>query len=129
MDHEASLESSHGPTYFEITTAIALLYFARSKADYTILEVGLGGRLDSTNVCQPIVSLITSISFDHTRQLGSTLESIAREKAGIIKKDTAVIIGRKQSETKAVFQEKAKTENAPLSYAIPSNQTSDLKKS
>ena len=93
MDREASLESSHGPTYFEITTAIALLYFARCDTDYTILEVGLGGRLDSTNVCQPVVSLITSISFDHTRQLGFTLESIAREKAGIIKPQCPVVSG------------------------------------
>ena len=114
MDHEASLESSHGPTYFEITTAIALLYFARSNADYTILEVGLGGRLDSTNVCQPIVSLITSISFDHTRQLGSTLESIAREKAGIIKPQRPVISGVTNPAARAVIETIAEQRESPL---------------
>jgi dihydrofolate synthase/folylpolyglutamate synthase len=82
-----------GPTYFEITTALALLHFARRNVDFTILEVGLGGRLDSTNVCTPEVSVITSISFDHTKQLGETLESIAWEKAGIIKPGVPVVSG------------------------------------
>jgi len=82
-----------GPTYFEITTAMALLHFARRKVDAAVLEVGLGGRLDSTNVCRPTASVITSISFDHTRQLGTTLESIAREKAGIIKPAVPVVSG------------------------------------
>ena len=82
-----------GPTYFEITTAMALLHFACRKVQAAVLEVGLGGRLDSTNVCRPLVSAITSISFDHTRQLGNTLESIAREKAGIVKPSVPVISG------------------------------------
>ena len=116
-----------GMSFFEMTVAMAFDYFAEEKVDIAIIETGLGGRLDSTNILSPELCIITNIGLDHTDLLGDTIEQIALEKAGIIKKDTAVIIGRKQSETKAVFQEKAKTENAPLSYAIPSNQTSDLK--
>ncbi|MEX0586830.1 MAG: Mur ligase family protein [Pirellulales bacterium] len=87
-------ETGHGrPTYFEVTTAMALLYFADQRTDATVLEVGLGGRLDSTNVCDTILSVITSISFDHMEQLGSTLAAIAREKAGIIKPGVPVISG------------------------------------
>lgn len=82
-----------GPTYFEITTAMALRHFAQQKVDVAVLEVGLGGRLDSTNVCEPLVSIITSISFDHTKQLGNTLEAIAQEKAGIIKPGIPVVSG------------------------------------
>ena len=82
-----------GPTYFEITTALALLHFARRKVGTAVLEVGLGGRLDSTNVCQPNVSVITSISMDHTQQLGGSLESIAREKAGIVKPGVPLVSG------------------------------------
>jgi dihydrofolate synthase/folylpolyglutamate synthase len=87
MDLElAALEPPElGPTYFEILTAMALVHFARRKTDAAVLEVGLGGRLDSTNVTQPVLSLVTSISLDHTRQLGNSLEAIAAEKAGIIK--------------------------------------------
>jgi dihydrofolate synthase/folylpolyglutamate synthase len=95
MDREA--EEHDDPamrlTFFELNTAIALLYFARQHVDLAILEVGLGGRLDSTNVCQSVLSIITSISLDHTRQLGSTLEAIAREKAGIVKPGVPVIVG------------------------------------
>ena len=75
-----------GPTFFEILTAAALLHFARAKTDIAVLEVGLGGRLDATNVCRPLVSVIASISFDHQRQLGDTLAAIAGEKAGIVKR-------------------------------------------
>ena len=83
----------HGPTYFEVVTAMAMLHFARRQVDAAVLEVGLGGRLDSTNVCRPLVCAITSISFDHTRQLGNTLESIAGEKAGIVKPGVPVVSG------------------------------------
>ena len=82
-----------GPTYFEITTAMAFLHFAERKTDIAVVEVGLGGRLDSTNVVTPLVSVITSISFDHMKQLGSTLDAIAREKAGIIKRGVPVVSG------------------------------------
>ena len=94
-----------GPTYFEIVTAMALLHFARRQVQAAVLEVGLGGRLDSTNVCRPLVSAITSISFDHTRQLGSTLESIAREKAGIIKPGVPVVSGVTDAAPRQVIRE------------------------
>ena len=116
-----------GMSFFEMSVAMAFNYFAEEKVDIAIIETGLGGRLDSTNILSPELCVITNIGLDHTALLGDTIEQIALEKAGIIKKDTAVIIGRKQIETTAIFQEKAKTENAPLSYSIPSNQTSDLK--
>jgi dihydrofolate synthase/folylpolyglutamate synthase len=105
MDEEAAAEgdSTGGPTYFEVTTAMALVHFAERQADAAVLEVGLGGRLDSTNVCLPVVSVITSISFDHMRQLGNTLASIAREKAGIIKPGVPVVCGVTQSEPQAVI--------------------------
>ena len=95
MDREASGSSTadSGPTYFEITTAMAVCHFARCQVQAVVLEVGLGGRLDSTNVCLPLVSAITSISLDHTKQLGNTLECIAWEKAGIIKPGIPVVSG------------------------------------
>ena len=81
------------PTFFEITTALSLLHFAESNVDFAVLEVGMGGRLDSTNACEPSLSIITNISLDHTRQLGSTVEQIAFEKAGIIKPGVPVVCG------------------------------------
>jgi len=95
MDAEAArcTPTEDGPTYFDITTAMALCYFAERRVDVAVLEGGLGGRLDSTNVCQPQVAVITSISFDHMKQLGNTLESIAWEKAGIIKPGVPVVSG------------------------------------
>ena len=116
-----------GMSFFEMTVAMAFNYFAEEKVDIAIIETGLGGRLDSTNILSPELCVITNIGLDHTALLGDTIEQIALEKAGIIKKDTAVIIGRKQTKTTAVFQKKSKTENAPLYYANPSNQKSDLK--
>lgn len=97
-----------GPTYFDITTAMALLHFARSDVDIAVLEVGMGGRLDSTNVCLPIVSVITSISRDHTRQLGNTLAAIAREKAGIIKPAVPVVSGVRAASPQRVIHESAR---------------------
>ncbi len=82
-----------GLTFFDITTAMGLLHFVRRQVDIVVLEVGMGGRLDSTNVCQPLVSVITSISFDHTKQLGNTLSAIAGEKGGIIKPGVPVVSG------------------------------------
>ncbi|MCI0358056.1 MAG: bifunctional folylpolyglutamate synthase/dihydrofolate synthase [Planctomycetaceae bacterium] len=103
-----------GPTFFEVTTAMAFLHFARRKVDCAVLEVGLGGRLDSTNVCQPKVTIITSISFDHTRQLGSTLAAIAGEKAGIIKPGVPVISGVVKDEPREVIRRVAREQGAPL---------------
>jgi dihydrofolate synthase/folylpolyglutamate synthase len=105
MDEEAAAanDSDGGPTYFEITTAMALVHFVERQVDAAVLEVGLGGRLDSTNVCLPIVSVITSISFDHTKQLGNTLSAIAGEKAGIIKPGVPVVCGVVDAEPQAVI--------------------------
>lgn len=105
------------PSFFEMTVGLAFDYFVKEQVDIAIIEVGLGGRLDSTNVINPELSLITNISFDHTALLGNTLEKIAREKAGIIKSGVPAIIGETQGETKNVFINKAKEENGPLIFA------------
>ncbi len=103
MDRHAHRQDRIGPTYFEITTAAALLHFAHHRVDAAVIEVGLGGRLDSTNVCRPLVSVITSISFDHMKQLGNTLAEIAAEKAGIIKPGVPVISGVQEPESRTVI--------------------------
>lgn len=103
-----------GPTFFEITTAIALLHFANESVDFAVLEVGLGGRLDSTNVCQPVVSVITSISYDHTKQLGDTLAKIAFEKAGIIKPKIPVVSGVRRPEARDVIRSIAQERQCPF---------------
>jgi len=103
-----------GPTFFEVTTAMAFLHFARQQVDCAVLEVGLGGRLDSTNVCQPSASVITSISFDHTRQLGNTLAAIAGEKAGIIKPGVPVVSGVVKDEPREVIRCVAAEQGATL---------------
>ncbi len=103
-----------GPTYFELTTAMALLHFVRRGVQAAVLEVGLGGRLDSTNVCLPAVSVITNISFDHMRQLGNTLAAIAREKAGIIKPGVSVVSGVVEDEPRAVIEEISHERGCPL---------------
>lgn len=109
LDEEASLagEPGNGPTFFEITTAMTLLHFGQQQTDAAVLEVGLGGRLDSTNVCNPLVTVITSISIDHTKQLGDTLSAIAGEKAGIIKPGIPVVTGVEESEPLAVIEDVA----------------------
>jgi dihydrofolate synthase/folylpolyglutamate synthase len=104
----AELPSADAPTFFEIVTAISLVHFVERHVDAAVLEVGLGGRLDSTNVCLPAVSVITSISFDHTRQLGNTLAAIAREKAGIIKPGVPVVSGVTAPEPRAAIAEVAR---------------------
>jgi len=105
------------PSFFEITVGMAFDYFVQEKVDIAIIETGLGGRLDSTNVIEPELSIITNIGFDHMALLGNTLEAIASEKAGIIKKDTPVVIGAIDTATKKVFEEKANKENAPIYFA------------
>ncbi len=105
------------PSFFEITVAMAFEYFANEKVDIAIIETGLGGRLDSTNIITPLLSIITNISKDHTQFLGDTLEEITFEKAGIIKNKIPVIIGKKQKKTKQVFSEKALQTNSELFYA------------
>ncbi len=105
------------PSFFELTTAMAFKYFADEKVDIAVIEVGLGGRLDCTNIITPILSVITNISKDHTQFLGNTLHDIAGEKAGIIKKGVPVIIGETVPETKEVFLEKAMAMDAPIHFA------------
>lgn len=105
------------PSFFELTTAMAFNYFKESNVDIAIIEVGLGGRLDCTNIISPILSIITNISFDHTQFLGDTLAKIAYEKAGIIKEQTPVIIGENNDETRSIFEQKAKSVNAPIIFA------------
>lgn len=105
------------PSFFEATMALAFDYFAAENVDVVIIEVGLGGRLDSTNIIKPELSVITNISPDHTQFLGDTLDKIAAEKAGIIKANTPVVIGETVELTKPIFLEKAKEENAPIFFA------------
>ena len=110
-------EGSLHPSFFELTTAMAFKYFADEKVDVAVIEVGLGGRLDSTNIITPILSVITNIALDHTQFLGSTLAEIASEKAGIIKQGVPVVIGEATSETRPVFEQKASEMNAPIFFA------------
>lgn len=108
---------SVSPSFFEITTAMAFKYFSEMDVDIAVVEVGLGGRLDSTNIITPILSVITNISLDHTKLLGDSLEQIAMEKGGIIKTGVPVVIGEAISETRAVFDSLAQDANAPIVYA------------
>ena len=105
------------PSFFEITVGMAFEYFANENVDIAIIETGLGGRLDSTNVIEPLISIITNIGMDHMALLGNTLREIATEKAGIIKADTPVIISEVIPETKNVFEQKAASLKAPIYYA------------
>lgn len=117
VNQEKNLFEKIHPSFFEVTTALAFKYFAEQHVDYAIIEVGLGGRLDCTNIITPILSIITNISFDHTNFLGNTLEKIAKEKAGIIKQNIPVIIGETTNETKPVFKTCAESMNAEIIYA------------
>lgn len=110
------------PSFFELTTALAFKYFAEQKVDVAVIEVGLGGRLDCTNIIMPVLSIITNISFDHTQFLGDTLAKIAGEKAGIIKKGVPVVIGEANGETRPVFMQKAKEQGCPIVFAEDARQ-------
>ncbi|MBR4434236.1 MAG: bifunctional folylpolyglutamate synthase/dihydrofolate synthase [Bacteroidaceae bacterium] len=105
------------PSFFEVTTALAFRYFADEKVDVAVVEVGLGGRLDCTNIIRPDVSVITNISLEHTALLGNTLEQIAYEKAGIIKAETPVVVGEALTETRPVFVARASELHAPILFA------------
>ena len=105
------------PSFFELTTAMAFKYFADEKVDVAVIEVGLGGRLDCTNIITPVLSIITNISFDHVNLLGNTLEKIASEKAGIIKHGVPVVIGETTSKTRTVFETKAKEVGTQIVFA------------
>ncbi|MBN8702578.1 MAG: bifunctional folylpolyglutamate synthase/dihydrofolate synthase [Bacteroidetes bacterium] len=114
--HSQVFDTIH-PSFFEMTVALAFDYFAEKKVDVAVIEVGLGGRLDSTNVIMPDLSIITNISYDHVHLLGNTLPKIALEKAGIIKHNTPVVIGETQKETKEVFISTAAKNSAPIVFA------------
>ncbi|WP_395617695.1 bifunctional folylpolyglutamate synthase/dihydrofolate synthase [Aquirufa sp.] len=114
------------PSFFEWTVIMAFTYFKEQQVDYAIIETGLGGRLDSTNIITPLACLITNISFDHQDLLGDTLEKIASEKAGIIKSNTPVTISEKQTETSAIFIAKAESIHAPIQFASDVISASDF---
>ena len=113
------------PSFFEITFAMALNHFMKSKCDICVIETGLGGRLDATNIITPILSVITNISLDHTDLLGDTLPKIAFEKAGIIKPNVPVVIGEYHSETLPIFKAQAKKLNATIFYAFEEEELSE----
>lgn len=115
-NERAFFEPLH-PSFFELTTAMAFKYFAEQHVDIAVIEVGLGGRLDCTNIITPVLSIITNISFDHTQFLGNTLAEIAAEKAGIIKQGVPVVVGETTPETLPVFEAKAQEAHAPLHLA------------
>ncbi|MCQ2257228.1 MAG: bifunctional folylpolyglutamate synthase/dihydrofolate synthase [Bacteroidaceae bacterium] len=122
--HRPFFEPLH-PSFFEITTALAFKYFADQHIDIAVVEVGLGGRLDCTNIITPEISIITNISFDHVQFLGDTLAKIASEKAGIIKTDIPVVIGEYNEETKPVFTSKADDVKAPIFFAEDDKEVLD----
>ena len=105
------------PSFFEMTVAMAFEHFAKEQVDFAVLETGMGGRLDSTNISNPVLTVITNIGYDHLHFLGDTIEKIAGEKAGIIKKEVPLVVGRKQDESTEVFEKVAKEKNAPVIYA------------
>ena len=105
------------PSFFELTMMMAFKWFADEKVDYAVIEVGMGGRLDSTNIITPLLSVITNISYDHNQFLGDSLQQIASEKAGIIKPGIPVVVGETQPESELVFRKKAYEENAPVVFA------------
>ena len=124
---QATIESLN-PSFFEVTVAMAFSYFAKERVDIAIIEVGLGGRLDSTNVITPELSVITNISLDHTNLLGDNLKAIAGEKAGIIKPSIPVVIGERHPETDEVFIQKARETASQLVFAEDDLHLSDPKK-
>lgn len=121
VDRYRSMSLDIHPSFFELTMTMAFEYFAAENVDVAVIEVGLGGRLDSTNIITPILSVITNISFDHVAFLGDTLTSIATEKAGIIKPDIPVVIGEAEGDVKQVFAHKALMVGAPIFYAQEQN--------
>lgn len=117
VERYRTLDLGISPSFFELTMVMAFEYFAKEKVDVAVIEVGLGGRLDSTNIITPCLSVITNISFDHTQFLGDTLPAIAAEKAGIIKPGVPVVIGESSGDVREVFSQKAAAEGAPIRYA------------
>lgn len=117
VTHEKNFFEPLHPSFFEVVTAMAFKYFAEQNVDVAVIEVGMGGRLDCTNIISPDISIITNISFDHMQFLGNTLSKIAYEKAGIIKRNTPVVVGESLAETKPVFENKAHELDAEIDFA------------
>ena len=117
MLHNFDFFESNNVSFFEMTVGLAFNYFSFNKVDIAIIEVGMGGRLDSTNIITPILSLITNISIDHTKFLGSNISDIAREKAGIIKEKTPIVIGETHDEIKSIFIDIANTKGSEIVFA------------
>lgn len=117
VDAHKRIFDAISPSFFEWTVALAFYYFSQENTDINVIETGLGGRLDSTNILRPEVSVITNISLEHTQILGDTIEEIANEKAGIIKSNTPIVIGKTQAKTSNLFQEIAKRMNAPIYFS------------
>lgn len=125
VEEERAFFEPLSPSFFELTTAMAFKYFADEKVDVAVVEVGLGGRLDCTNIIHPDLCIITNISLDHTQFLGHTLAQIAGEKAGIIKPGIPVVIGETTPETRPVFYQKAQEEGAPIHWAEEEGHEND----
>ena len=117
VERTKEISNAVQPSFFELTVAMAFDYFAKEKVDIAVIETGLGGRLDSTNIITPLLSIITNIGYDHMNILGDTLEKIAYEKAGIIKPNVPVVIGEWLDETKPIFIDKASQTNSPIYFA------------
>jgi len=126
VERTKKLSDSIEPSFFELTVAMAFDYFAQQEVDIAVIETGLGGRLDSTNIITPVLSVITNIGYDHMNILGNTLEAIAGEKAGIIKPGVPVVIGEYLPETKNIFIAKAKKCNAPIYFTQEEYFASDI---
>jgi dihydrofolate synthase/folylpolyglutamate synthase len=126
VERTKSLSEQIAPSFFELTVALAFDYFAQEKVDIAIIETGLGGRLDSTNIISPILSVITNIGFDHMNLLGNTLQEIAWQKAGIIKKNTPVVVGEALPETSPLFVQEAAEMEAPLFFAESRYEIADI---
>ena len=127
IDHWNDFFVAHQPSFFEITTAMAFDFFAAEQVDIAVVETGLGGRLDSTNIITPILSIITNIGLEHCEHLGFTLEAIAGEKAGIIKPGVPAVVGEFLPETRPVFEAKAAACGSPLTFATETDPCLELK--
>src|SRR5690606_22503244 len=127
VDEHKSLFEEIEPSFFEVTVAMAFYYFAKQDVDLAIIETGLGGRLDSTNIINPVLSIISNISLDHTNILGSSVEEIAAEKAGIIKEHIPVIISEKTKETAPIFEITAGEKASKITFASDVRELSIIK--
>ncbi len=126
VERTKNLSQTIEPSFFELTVAMAFDYFSQQEVDIAVIETGLGGRLDSTNIITPLLSIITNIGYDHMNILGNTLEAIAMEKAGIIKPNVPVVVGEWLPETKSIFNDKAAACNSPIHFAQDIFKVTDI---